>query len=399
MKKIVVSITLILSMMLFAGCDYNGNKIYDALVKASEINSYEMDTEVSMSFDSQGFSEEEKMSLDIVKAMLNNSSFKMHNKISQNEEKTNLDNYADIYMNYGGLGFGMELWQNLSQDDSKFVQIMKVPSILMMSMNEFSGKEYLVMEDEDFGFLGSNASLKQIQDKANEIMKKFIAQYDPDMKLIDFKNSEVVDGESVYNYVLSLDNESLVKLLKYTVNNVLDYEDGMDDFKEFFGQIIEMVQVPGDEIEDAKDEINEAFDMFVDNKEEIKEKANEVLDLLEECEILGEEGIQIEYSLNKEGYIINKSGTIDLNLNLNKIEKAVTKIVGTEFDLYNENIVKDQSTKVIELGIKFNSKIYNINEKIDIEMPELTEENSIKLDEMTNYYDEIDTVNYNDELF
>lgn len=384
MKKIVVSITLILSMVLFVGCGYNENKICNALQKTSQINSCEMDSEVKLTLETEGFGDTEDytsmMYLNMAKALLNNSEFKLHTKMIQDEERTSIKNYGDLYVNLNGLGVGMEFWQTI-QDDAGLQQIIKVPAIYMMAMNQLTGsesKEYMVMNNEE---LTIDISIKEIQELTNKFMTNFIAQYDPQFELIDFKDTDIVDGETVYNYVLSLDNESLTELMDYTVNNVLDYEDGIDYIKDYIKSVVAMTQKNMPNYEELDTMVEEIFEDFADNKEEIKAGASKVVDLINECEILGEKGIEIVFTLDKDGYIVNKSGNIDLNLDLTKIQKAANKMAGVETTIENMG-----NTQVIKLGIEFNTKIYNINEEIEIDVPEITEDNSMDLLEMMNGY-------------
>lgn len=65
-----------------------------------------------------------------------------------------------------------------------------------------------------------------------------------------------------------------------------------------------------------------------------------------------------------------------------KIEEVMAiqdKFTGEEYD---EDILDEDVSGVIKLGFKFNKKIYNINEKVEIDMPKLTKENSVDMNEL-----------------
>lgn len=86
-----------------------------------------------------------------------------------------------------------------------------------------------------------------------------------------------------------------------------------------------------------------------------------------DIKILGQNGIKIEYGIDNKGYIVHEKGNMDLRLDLGNISKAI-----------GEEEVKG----IINLGINYNSKSYNINEDIKIEMPSTNKDNSINFVEL-----------------
>ena len=83
------------------------------------------------------------------------------------------------------------------------------------------------------------------------------------------------------------------------------------------------------------------------------------MDTLEDVKILGEEGIVIEYAVNKDGYIVEEKGKVAIDLDL----KALGKV-------FEEELLVENAGKV-KLNISFNTKISNINEKVEIIMPQV----------------------------
>ncbi|PAB56828.1 hypothetical protein [Anaeromicrobium sediminis] len=109
--------------------------------------------------------------------------------------------------------------------------------------------------------------------------------------------------------------------------------------------------------------------------------------------LLGEEKseAEIKEELQKAREELSKGiEELDKVLTIEKVKMVYfldknNEIVSSEMDI-NINLKADEETQrpSMSLGVKGNSKIYNINEEINIEMPEITEENSMKMEEMQN---------------
>ncbi len=106
------------------------------------------------------------------------------------------------------------------------------------------------------------------------------------------------------------------------------------------------------------------------NLPEFKNKFNEFMDTLEDVKILGDEGIVIEYAVNKDGYIVGEKGKIAIELDL----KALGKV-------FEEELLVEDTGK-LKLNIDFNTKISKINEKVEINMPKTNKENTIDFNEL-----------------
>ena len=98
---------------------------------------------------------------------------------------------------------------------------------------------------------------------------------------------------------------------------------------------------------------------------ELKKKFNKFMDDFKDVKLLGEEGIVIEYGVNNDGYIVREVGKIDLNIDLKSIGEATG----------NSALVEDLG--ILKLEINFNTKNYNINKDMKINMPKVNEQNSL----------------------
>ncbi|GMQ62598.1 hypothetical protein [Vallitalea maricola] len=387
MKKISAMIVCVLSVMLiFVGCDYNENKLYNAFKKSLEVTSSESDTDISVTLETEGFSEEDQFSIATVKMLLQDSNINIHTKLQQNKQKTSRKMYVDTQFVFGGIGMGVEYWGdfNMSQKNSKSLQVIKVPSIMMFSPSEeLAGKEYLVInQDNNEDITYDSKLVLELQDKLNKFLKDYALQYNPNLKLVKNKGRKTIDDKTAYVYEVSLDNESLSKLINYSANNLLDNKEALKFFSEYMDIISKMVNKSEEEVKKTKEEIDSIIENIDENKPVLKEMINGFTDKLCKCNLLGEKGIVIEYAINKEGYIVNESGLIDLNIDIAKIEEVMAikdKLTDEEYD---EDILDEEVSGVIKLGFEFNKNIYNINEKVEIDMPELTKENSVDMNEL-----------------
>ena len=118
--------------------------------------------------------------------------------------------------------------------------------------------------------------------------------------------------------------------------------------------------------------------MEMDNLEkelpELKKQFNEFMDTYKDIKIIGDKGIVIEYGVNSDGYIVYEAGNIDLRIDLEAITKAV-----------KEDLPPVEG--VLNLGIKFETKVSNINKDIRVYIPKVNKSNSIDFSEMMQSYE------------
>ena len=116
--------------------------------------------------------------------------------------------------------------------------------------------------------------------------------------------------------------------------------------------------------------MNQGIENLKNNLPELKKQFNKFMDDFKDVKILGEKGIVIEYGMNKAGFVVHKSGNIDLNIDL----KAISEAMGNSISIENLGVLK--------LGINYNTKISNINEDIKINMPNVNEKNALYFKDM-----------------
>lgn len=378
LKKKLTVLTLILALALgLTGCVGGELKLYDAFNKMQDITSLDTDMEMTFTFETEGFSEEEQMVLQQISAMLNNAKVKTHQRQVLNEEQTVVKAEMNTIMDFGGMTMDMGLWvdMDLTEDEQKMVEIIKMPQMLMSFISpEDPAKEYIVYdlgemmkaEDVELNFAEIMEFSKELQPKLAEFMKEIQKDFKPGFKVVTQKDDKVVNGKKLEIYEVKLDDATLKELVKYAINYSLEDEKTLEFFKEYMDAVMSMGMIPEEEREAAEKEIAEGFKEFENQIPEMKEKFNEFMEKYKDVEILGDKGIVVEYGIDDKGYIVHEAGNMDLKIDLGKIAEVL------EEDTEMQGIIK--------LGIDFKSEYYNINNKIiRVNIPKVNENNSLNM--------------------
>lgn len=388
MKKVSV-LALILALVLSLTACFGGEKeLYDAINKTKDITVLESDTELKFAFSWEGFSTEDEMILQQVSNILNAAKLNIHQKAMTNEEKTTSLAEVDVDIALGITTLPIKVWldADVSDDNFKLVEVIQLPPILGMFMPSLAKVQYLVY---DFGEImetaGEEANMgeiiklnKELQPKLLEFVEKIEKELKPDIKMISKKGKVEIDGEKLTLYEIKLNDETLKELIKYTVDYILEKEDFEVLVREYMNSMAQMAiaqeELTEEEAEEMTEEFNHALAELIP---EAKEEFHQFMEKYKDIQILGEEGLSIELGISKGGYLVHEKGKIDLKLDLASIARAK----GEE--------VEETETQIINLGIEYKTKIYNINsEEIEIKMPELTEDNSIKYTELMKALEE-----------
>jgi hypothetical protein len=345
-----------------------------------DVTSIESNMEMKFNFETEGFSEEDQLMLGQVAAMVNNSKISMNQKARNNKEKTVSEAQVDMNMNFGGIGMDMNVWvdMDMSTDELKMKEIIKMPQILMSSMvpND-PQKQYLVLdmgqmmkeENKEINFNELMKFSKEFQPKLTEFIRGIQKDFKPNLKIVEKKGSKVVNKEELDIYELKLNDAALKELVRDTVNYSFDNEKIIEFVKEYMTAVVNIV--PQAEKETVEVDMIEGLGEFEKQLPELKIKFNDFMDKYKDVKILGDKGIVIEYGINKEGYIVYQVASIDLRIDLEQI----AKITG------EETVQKG----IIKLGINFSTNNSNINNKdMKIEIPAINEKNSIDYMKMMN---------------
>ncbi|WP_425449651.1 hypothetical protein [Dethiothermospora halolimnae] len=395
-KFIAVMLVVTLAIITFTGCTAGNEDLMDAIKKTSSMKSYETNASVKLdvSFDNLQLPSQEAQNMAMVLNMLKNIEANINQKVVQNEDLTKFKAESTLDYTLGGLGVKLNLWHDYdwSGDNFKMLQVMEVPGILsgtLAQVNpELMGKKYMVYDYSDYDKMldGQDA---ETMEKTEEFMKEFMQNFmtkfqqsslelledyekdfDFDKKLVTYKGKEKVNEEKVSVYELKLDDKTAKEYLRYSVNYILDKEDLKDSIKDYLNMIKDMVYNLDSENmtkEEMDEEINQMLNSF--DVAMLKDKFNSFMDKIEDIQFVGDEGIVMNFHVNKDGYVVSQSGTMDIVIDMDKLEETFNK-------LENNIGTTDEQLPTLNLDIEYNSNITNINGDIEIKLPELTDENS-----------------------
>jgi hypothetical protein len=94
----------------------------------------------------------------------------------------------------------------------------------------------------------------------------------------------------------------------------------------------------------------------------------QAFEMIKDVKILGDEGVTINYYINKDGYIVGTNASIDIEINLADFAAAVGS--------------PGEGEGTFRFGITCESSLYNINKEVNVEIPELTKDNSLDIFDM-----------------
>lgn len=397
MKRVPI-LALVLALVLSLTACYSGEKeLYDAFNKNKDITALESETQLKLAFSWEGFSAEDEIMLQQLANILNTAELKIYQKAKGNQEKTASTGEVEVNIGLAMFSLPFKVWvdTDISEDNFKLVEVIQLPPMLRMLIPGLANKEYLVYDfDEIMEEVGEEANMaevvklnRELQPKLIEFIEEIQKELKPDIDMISKKGRELVDGEQLSLYEIKLNDESLKELIKYTVDYILEKENFETLIREYMNSMAEIAlsqeELTEEEVEAMAEELDNALPELMP---ELKEEFNKFMEKYEDVQILGEDGINIVLGINKEGYLVYETGSIDLKVDLGAIAKAK----GDE----------ETEAKIINLGIEYKTKTYNINsEDIEIKMPEITEKNSIKYNDlMKSFEEQVNTVQEEQEL-
>lgn len=395
-KRILMLVLIVSITISLAGCTDPDAELYKALEKMEEISSLESQTQIDFEITGEGFEGTNKKEIEEFSKLLNNLTINLKQKSLENKQQTNgqveseigidlgemVTYFNGIPINLGDLNLDIKVWADVDLEEPRLKSIIQLPSILKGLMGaEGFNKEYIVydigkimkLENEDLDFKEIIESQQEFQLKMIQFSKEIQKELKPNFKILDLKEEKQVNGEKIKVYQLKLDDATLKELIKEFTHNALENDvtrDFLIDYiKLYVDNMITMgldKEISEEEIEEIKEKVEEIEDDLEENMEKAKEEFDKFIKDFKDINILGKEGIVIEYSVNKDGYIIEINGITDIRLNLEEIARFTEQT--------------PEIKGILNLRINYNTKNTNINSKnIKINFPDINEENSIQI--------------------
>lgn len=380
---------LVLSLVLIAatgltGCNATDKlELMNALEKSAKMTSWESQGRVSFTNVTFDTNIEDLLVFQFFIPLLDNMSFEIHQKVNQNSQGTKSVIQSDTKAVTSDVTEQTTVWASydLEQQPPVIRQIMKLPDTLIASLPEdLAGKQYFVIDQKDIPaeeqlnpqeYAKMMQSLNDFQSNLIELLKEHALHIDPNFVVINQLEDKVVNGEKLSAYQLKLDNKSLKIVLKYVLSELSENEQAKDVIKELLVALSTI-----SEGTEASQDLDMALDTLTNGDKSLKDELDLIMAALEDVTMLGSRGIEINFLINKDGYIVNQNGVFDFYMDSQEVEDAFEKIAGeTGYE------GKETNKFTFGLAMEFNTDISKINQEVKIDFPVITEENSFDFDD------------------
>lgn len=385
-KLTAIGMAMAMTMSFFTGCSTEGTTLANAFSK--KVTSEEFKTEIGLRLTAENLSAQEKVDSAKVIPMINNSKFTMNGKINQSSDGKAGKLQADVAVQAGNMPINMSVWADTDLKDGtpKVKEIIKVPSMLEQQMN---GKQYLVLDTEsmqkdsstsvDFDKLSKVS--EDMQQKLSTVVAKNILNIDPGFKLVTDKGTKSMvlpDGEKdVHVYEVRLNDTNFKKLVKSASTSFVNNKETREFLKDYLITVMQASNLKSEDAKTSQAGIEKAFADFEKGLPEFNTKMNNVLDSFDSVPLVGSNGIVIDYAIDSNGDIVNEQGSINLVFDSAKFIPVVERLSGT-----SNTTSQNKLTGVYNLGIDFNASSFNINKNVEITLPEVNDQNSIKFEDL-----------------
>ncbi|HHV98495.1 MAG TPA: extracellular solute-binding protein [Clostridiaceae bacterium] len=295
--------------------------------------------------------------------MLSNAEFLYNIKYDTSEDKKKTQAEMDICISLQGMdSLNMKYWIDFDLSDTenlKYKIIMKLADsekfMYMDLVNDPDSTEVQIMSD--------------YIDNINAVRSEFTKDY----------KSKLIPEYKEGKYVIILDEKVVKDLLKDIFTRIssiaFNYFAVSSAEAKTTGSSVGIIGgadgptavfiTEGNVSEDNSIEVFDTDEIMQEFEKEIAE----FFEKLKNVQLFDENAVVIEIELDDRNLIKNQKATINIKTNLAELMEL--------YNTQNETVTKENSD--IELSIVMDLSYSKINEQIDIEFPELTEENSIDL--------------------
>lgn len=379
LKKSLVGIVLVLVLALvLTGCSQNQQVIFHAAMNLQDAKSMHSHTTMTVNLSGSGFDPAAQQQIDTAAAFLNKAQLDFDLKSNGNEEKTINQSKMDMNLTAQGMDFDLLCWvdMNLAADKPKLVETFQLPQVAKATLpTPFASKQYMVLNPfENSGDLDASkltAFSKDFYKAELAFLQSYSKRFNPsiDFAKIGTKNVQFNGNtKSADIYELKLNDAQFKELLRYTVNNFAQDSEAMSFVKEYMDTVLSLTQVS--DRAKAISDFDQAFQQFDQNKEQFLTNFNSVMDQLNNVSLLGAKGIDLRYVIC-QGYCVEKSGTIDLQLNMAELNQLMNA-----FKAPQSAPVSGDVKGTLGLQINFNTEVSAINSTMSIGVPQVNSDNS-----------------------
>lgn len=326
-KKIIAVLLSFLLVFTLAGCGKKDpvDRLKETFDKSVKMESATQEFDMILSMDMS----ESDPELDMIMAFL--SDVKLTGKMDVDNKKMALS--GSITADLGGMAYTMEMYR----DEDFYIKVPILPQYLILEDAEAAQNLF----DSDF--------VMEITKESNKIMSSYLNKN-------NVKAMEDIDYEK---------NGEKIKLTP------IEFKLSEEESKAMFTEVLDTVYSNPKFLQQMEDNFKKEMEAFGDemSQEELDEIFAESLEMMQNMsKIILVPQMDSVYYLDAKNNI--RKTDIDMIMEFNMAA------------MLPEEMTEDVDLPLLSVKIKGTTDIYNINNVKDMYFPELTEENSIKMDQM-----------------
>lgn len=341
----------------------------EALLKTNSAKSIESDGKLSVKLEAEGLAKNDQQQYTEISKFLNNLQVTFNAKQSQKSNGKVSRQYVKTTANVSGISFNGEIWneKNLKGKKTEVKTIVKSPQLFKMILPSQYTNKYMVLDskqNKEMPKMQGNLNSKhfgKIISENKELQKLVLTIAEKYSSELNLKSNSITNDGNVYK--VKIDDATFKSIIRKVVNLTAKNSEVQNLIKDYTITQMKNSGASNKEINSAKIQMEYMFNKLKSQK--FLDEFNQNMDKLNDIKILGDKGIEINYTIDKSGYITSTKGHIELFADLSKLEKAFGKNP-------NDNMHKGTATANIDFEV--NNK--NINKKINITLPKLTSKNS-----------------------
>ncbi|MDR3541259.1 MAG: hypothetical protein P4L69_09895 [Desulfosporosinus sp.] len=378
-KSIWVALAATL-LLVITGCSTNQLEIFNVALKTQAAKSMQTHTTMTFQLSCTDFDPAVQPQIDQATLFANNAKLDFNVKTNANEQKTAVQSQIDMNLALQGMNISVPIWADvdLTGNTPIITEIIKVPQIAKTSLPpKFASKDYMVISPTTSSTSPlSSVDMTQLinfsktfQATETSFLTSYSQRFNPAVNVVDngIQNLQTDDGlKPARMYEITLNDTQFKDFIRYTVNNFVQDQEAMNFVKTFMDSVLGFSQTP-DKAKSLSD-FDQAFSEFKTNRPQFLTNFNTAMDQLNDITILGDKGLDLQYAISG-GYLAQKSGSIDLKVNLAQINAFVNNLNG-----HPSAPITAQGN--VNLMVNFKTDISSVNIPLSIQIPAVNSDNS-----------------------
>ncbi|MCB2306341.1 hypothetical protein LGL08_08720 [Clostridium estertheticum] len=375
LKSRVYSFIVTISMLAFilptsavSAQTLQAKTLSDALVKTSMATSSESNGKLSLELNGEGLSKSEQQQFTQVSKLLNNLQVVFNAKIDGSKDGKTAKQYIKTIANVGGTPYNAEVWSDMNVKGKNVVakEIVKSPQLFKMISQSKNINKYMIMDFPQ----GENGSIdfKKMMSGNKELQKLILTITQKYSSQLNLKGVVTKDGNV---YKVKIDDAKFKEVIRKVVNITAKNKEIQGLIKNYVVTSMKNSGASTKDINNTKIQMEQMFTKLQSQK--FLDAFNKNMDKLDNIKILGNKGIEIAYTIDKNGYVISTKGNIEIVIDAAKLEKAFAKTT-------SQSALKG----IYTADIKFEVNNKNINKKVNVKLPKITAKNSFNYTELIN---------------